>query len=105
MHLSELSRALHILGQVDPHAFPLHHAQILCLISEKGSVTYADIEESLGLSNAGISRSLNTLSDSVRHRKKCFGLVEIYRDPDEGRRYRVRLTAKGLALFRTIEAC
>jgi DNA-binding MarR family transcriptional regulator len=31
------------------------------------------------------------------------GLVEIFRDAEEGRRYRVRLTAKGAALLRTIE--
>jgi DNA-binding MarR family transcriptional regulator len=104
MDLSRLTTALSLFGGIDPHNMPFHHAQILCLIAERGNLTYADLERELGLSNAAISRSLNTLSSNARHRQNCFDLVEIYRDPDEGRRYRVRLGTKGLAMFRTIEA-
>jgi DNA-binding MarR family transcriptional regulator len=104
MDLPRLVSALAVFGGIDPGAMPLHHIQILALIALRGNATYADIERELGLSNAAVSRSLNTLSSSVRHRSECFGLVEIYRDPSEGRRYRARLSKKGLALFRTIES-
>ena len=43
------------------------------------------------------------MSSFARHRKSAMGLVEIIRDPEEGRRYRVRLTTKGQALMRSIE--
>jgi len=104
MDLPRLVSALALFGGIDPGAMPLHHVQILALIASRGSVTYADIEKEIGLSNAAVSRSLNALSDNVRHRAECFGLVEIYRDPVEGRRYRVRLSRKGAALFRAIES-
>ena len=104
MDLPRLVSALAVFGGIDPGSMPLHHVQILALIALRGNVTYADIERELGLSNAAVSRSLNTLSSNVRHRSECFGLVEIYRDPSEGRRYRARLSKKGLALFRTIES-
>ncbi len=103
MRLSELGSALAAFGGIDPGAMPLHHVQILTLIATQGSVTYAQIEKELGLSNAAVSRSLNALSDQVRHRSTCADLVEIYRDPAEGRRYRARLSRKGAALFRIIE--
>ena len=52
-------------------------------------VTYGQIEARFGLSNASASRSVNALSEGARHRKSALGLVEIFRDVDEGRRYRV----------------
>lgn len=75
----------------------------LVQIAQAGSCTYRELEESLGLSNASISRTLNTLSEGIRGQTKTLGLVEIYRCPDEGRRYRARLTKKGLAFFKTIQ--
>ena len=79
---------------------------MVLFISTGGSagVTYAAIEARFSLSNASASRSVNALSDGAKHRKSALGLVEIFRDVDEGsRRYRVRLTAKGQALIRSIE--
>jgi DNA-binding MarR family transcriptional regulator len=104
--LDRLANALEIFGSLAPGNMPLHHMQLVLFIktgSEKG-VTYGDIERRFRLSNAAASRSVNALSETVRHRKTALGLVEIFRDAEEGRRYRVRLTAKGAAVVRSIEA-
>ena len=105
MDLGRLAAALEVLGSVDPGGMYVHHVQILITIKEAGpaGATYADIEDRHGISNAAASRSVNALSDSARHRKTSMGLVEIRRDPDEGRRYVCVLTKKGEALMRSIE--
>ena len=105
MDLDRLATALEIFGSLAPGHLPTHHVQMVLFISTGGTqgVTYAAIESRFSLSNASASRSVNALSDGARHRKSALGLVEIFRDVDEGRRYRVRLTAKGQALLRSIE--
>lgn len=105
MDLGRLANALEIVNSLDPSSFQLHHLQILLTIREAGTAgcTYGDIETRHSLSNAAASRSVNAMSSFARHRKSAMGLVEIIRDPEEGRRYRVRLTTKGQALMRSIE--
>ena len=105
MDLGRLANAVEIVNSIDPSAFYLHHLSILLTIAEAGpkGCTYADIEKRHCLSNAAASRSVNSLSGFARHRKNAMGLVEIFRCPDEGRRYRVRLTSKGQSLLRSIE--
>ena len=105
MDLGKLATALQIVNSIDPGGFYLHHLSLLLSIEEAGvtGLTYADIEARHGLSNAGASRSVNALSDHARHRQKAMGLVEIFRCPDEGRRYRVRLTAKGRSVMQSIK--
>tara|TARA_R100000353_G_C6430415_1_gene175740 strand:+ start:130 stop:447 length:318 start_codon:yes stop_codon:yes gene_type:complete len=103
MDLSKLSTALESLGSLAPGNFPVHHAQVLLFIAEKGSCTYRDIEERFDVTNASASRIVHTLSETVRHRETCLGLCEIYIDPEEGRRYRVRLSKKGKAKIRSLE--
>lgn len=105
MDMAQLARALQIVNTLDPGGFHLHHFQILITVWEAGDAgcTYADIEGRHCLSNAAASRSVNAMSGFARHRKNAQGLVEIFRCPDEGRRYRVRLTAKGKSLMSSIE--
>ena len=105
MDLGRLANALEIVNSIDPGAFYLHHLNVLITVHSAGPAgcTYGDIERIHGLSNAGASRSVNALSQFARHRKTALGLVEIFRCPDEGRRYRVRLTSKGQSLLRSIE--
>ena len=105
MDLARLATALEIAGSVDPGALYVHHLQILLTIREAGPAgcSYRTIEERHGLSNASASRSLNALSDQARHRKTSMGLIEIRRDPTEGRRYVAVLSKKGEALLRSIE--
>ena len=105
MDKSRLANALEIVGSLYPGGFYLHHLQILLTVDEAGTAgcTYADIERRHSLSNAAASRSVNALSTNARHRESAMGLVEVFRCPDEGRRYRVKLTARGQAVMRSIE--
>ena len=105
MDTSKLASAMDIVNALDPGAVFVHHVSIFVSIAEAGAsgTTYADLEERHGLSNAAISRSVNALSEHARHRKTSLGLVEIFRDLDEGRRYRVRVTQKGAAIFRSLK--
>ena len=106
MDRSRLSTALEIIGSVCDSSIPLHQVALLLFVGNHGpgGCTYSAIETRLGISNAAASRSVNSLSTSARHRKtKPMGLVEVFIDPEEGRRYRVRLTKKGLTLMRALD--
>jgi DNA-binding MarR family transcriptional regulator len=102
MALHQLARSLAILNSLDPSALPLHHAQVLVFIAQKGACTYAEIEEEFNLSNASVSRICGALSDTSNRRATTLNLIEIFRDPNEGRRHRVRLNTKGKAVMQTI---
>ena len=105
MDLNQLDKALALFSALDPWRLPLHHAQVLLyLVREKQAVTYRQIEQEFGVSNASASRIVNSLSEESPHRKNCLGLVETVQDPAEGRRLLVRLTAKGKAFARNLEA-
>ena len=106
MDRSRLSAALEVVGSVCDGSVPLHQIALVLYVGEHGpgGCTYAAIEARLGISNAAASRSVNSLSTSARHRKtEPMGLVEVFIDPEEGRRYRVRLTKKGLTLMRALD--
>ena len=102
--IEQLGKAFEIFGSLDPGALPLHHAQIYLFIAEEGSTTYREIEEKFELSNASASRVVNSLSSKARHRQTSLGLCEIYQDPKEGRRNRVKLSKKGKYLYKQIES-
>ena len=104
MDLRQLAHAFEVFGALDPGALPLHHAQIFLFIAEEGSTTFRKIEEKFALSNASASRVVNSLSNAARHRQTSLGLCDVYIDPEEGRRYRVKLSKKGKALYRSLEA-
>ena len=101
--MKKLEEALELFGALDPGALPLHHAQIFLFIAEMKSCTYRDIEERFNLSNASASRVVNSLSSNAKHRVTSLGLVDIYIDPGEGRRYRARLSKKGKYLLKNIQ--
>ena len=106
MDRSRLSAALEVVGSSCDGSIPLHQIALVLFVGEHGpgGCTYAAIETRLGISNAAASRSVNSLSTSARHRKtEPMGLVEVFIDPAEGRRYRVRLTKKGLNLMRALD--
>ena len=104
MDVSRLEAALRVFGVLDPGKLPLHHIQIFLLVAREGSCTYRFLEEELSLTNASVSRSVTGQTTEANHRKEPLGLLELYRDPAEGRRHRVRLTAKGKAVVKAIEA-
>ena len=106
MDRSRLAAALEVFASLADSSLPLHQIQMVLFIGEHGPAgcTYAAIENRLSLSNAAASRSVNSLSTNARHRKtEPMGLVEVFIDPEEGRRYRVRLTKKGLNLMRALD--
>ena len=106
MDRSRLSTALEIISSVCDSGIPLHQVALLLFVGDHGpgGCTYAAIEARLGISNAAASRSINSLSTQARHRKtEPMGLVEKIIDPEEGRRYKVRLTKKGLNLMRALD--
>lgn len=103
MDLCQLERALAAFSVLSPTQFPLHHAQIFLVVAAKGRCTYEELEEALNLSNSTVSRTVHSLGDKHRKGYDGYGLLEIFRDPDEGRRFMVRLTAKGKALVRQLE--
>ena len=105
MDLNQLDKALALFSALDPWRLPLHHAQVLLyLVRENKPVTYRQIEEEFGVSNASASRIVILSLSESPHRKTCLGLVETIKDPAEGRRLMVRLTAKGKAFARNLEA-
>ena len=97
--LSKLELALKELAGVDRGGLYLHHALALLVIQRHGSCTYGTLGGELGISNPAVSRTLNSLAEQTPHRKTSYGLVEIWRDPSNGRRYQVSLTPKGHRLI------
>ena len=102
MDLAQLERAFDVFGAMDPGTLPFHHAQVFLFIAQQESCTYRDIEQRFAITNASASRCVNALSDYAKHKKKALGLVEVFIDPAEGRRYRVRLTKKGQGIKQQI---
>ena len=103
MDLDRLAKAFTVFSSLDPGRLPLHHAEVLLYVVREHRVTYRQIEKAFGLSNASASRIVNSLSSDSPHRKNCLGMVEVFRDPEEGRRLLVRLTKKGEAFARQLE--
>ena len=103
MSLRQLENALALLGSLDPGNLPIHHARVLVWLAQRDNATYRQIEDECGLSNAAVSRTLNSLAEESPHRKHTLGLVEIYRDAMSGRRYKVRLNRKGKEFMRALE--
>tara|TARA_S200002703_G_C3750162_1_gene230787 strand:+ start:677 stop:988 length:312 start_codon:yes stop_codon:yes gene_type:complete len=100
----QLERQLAIFSNLHHGQQSIHHLQMLMFIGREESCTYQDIEKQFHLSNAAVSRSMNALAETPRHRKTGLNLIEIYRDPREGRRYRVRLAKKGKLIYDQILA-
>jgi YD repeat-containing protein len=103
MDLRQLEGALAAFAVLSPTQFPVHHAQVFLHVATSGGCTYEEIEEALNLSNSTVSRTVHALGDTHRKGYDGHGLLETHKDPEEGRRYLVRLTAKGKALLRQLE--
>ncbi len=104
MDLSQLESALAAFSFLSPTSFPVHHAEVFLLVAKEGPCTYDAIEKALNLSNSTVSRTVMALGELHRKGYPGHGLLETYSDPAEGRRYLVRLTAKGKALLRQLQA-
>lgn len=103
MDIRQLERALAAFAVLSPTAFPLHHAQLFLVVARDGPCTYRHLEEALNVNNGTVSRSVAALGTEHWRGYPGYGLVDVFRDPDEGRRFLVRLTAKGHALVRQLD--
>lgn len=88
---------------LDPQ-MPLHFIQTFLLVAGEERCTYRQIEEELNLTNSSVSRTLAALGERHRKGERGHGLVEVFIDPGEGRRYRARLSKQGRALAHQIES-
>tara|TARA_Y100001968_G_C19068550_1_gene577182 strand:+ start:320 stop:649 length:330 start_codon:yes stop_codon:yes gene_type:complete len=103
-HIKKFFNALSIFESMCPKNMPTHHIQGYLFIASKPSATYREIEQALGVTNASASRICNALSDiKPKHRDTNLGLIEKYPDPKEGRRYRVRVTPSGKAIYKSLD--
>lgn len=102
MTLDRLSRSLGLFATLDPQ-LQLHFIRVFLYVAQHHSVTYAELEKAMDTTNSSISRTLNALGSRHRSGEKGLGLVEVFIDPDQGRRYRARLTKKGRALLQQLE--
>ena len=100
----KLQKALELFNSLDPCNIPSHYPLAFLYIANHHSITYVELEGKLGLSNASASRVVNALGENPKHRSIGYGLVEKFIDPEEGRRYRVRLSKKGIAFYKLIES-
>jgi len=102
--IENLETALALLASLDPKRIPLHHAQVIVfLCKQDGWCTYRTIEQRFDLTNASVSRILNSFKDQSPHRKNCLGILETRQDPNEGRRQVVRLNDRGRAFAKALD--
>lgn len=103
MDLNQLGNALAAVSALSSQTFPIHHLEVFLLVAEKGRCTYEEIQEELNLANSSTSRTVHALGATHRKGYDGLDLLQVTRDPDEGRRYLVTLTPKGEKLKRTLQ--
>ena len=104
IHIKKLLSALSFFDSMAPKNFPVHHLQTFLFIGLHEPVTYRDIEEAFNTTNGSASRICRTLCCfPAPHRKNYLKLVDIYLDPLEGRRYKVRLSRKGKSVYKALD--
>jgi DNA-binding MarR family transcriptional regulator len=102
--LRQLAKALQSFAVIEPTQLPVHFLQVWLVVAQCGPCTYRTIEEQTNLTNSSVSRTLNALAETHRSGRKGFGLVVLEQDPREGRRLQARLSSRGEALRRQLEA-
>lgn len=104
MDLDQLARALDVFKAIDPSQLPAHHIRLFLEVAAAGPITYRELEARLVTTNASVSRTVQALSDYREDGRTGLGLVTAYRDPDEGRRFLVRLSKRGQLLINQLQA-
>lgn len=102
MNARELGRALQPFAVLEPTHLPVHFVQVYLVVLADGPCTFRHIEEELALSNSAVSRTVMALGAVTRKGVAGLGLLEVFRDPAEGRRFLVRLSSRGRALSRQL---
>ena len=104
MDLRQLDAALAAFAVFSPTHLPIHFVQIFLVVGERGQVTFQELMEELNLTNSAISRSVMAMGEVHRKGTPGFELLETFKDPAEGRRFLVRLSPKGKALYRQLQS-
>lgn len=104
MDLRQLGSALAAFAVLSPTHLPIHFVQIFLVVGEKGQITFQELMEELNLTNSAISRSVMAMGETHRKGTPGFELLEAFKDPAEGRRFLVRLSPKGKALYRSLQS-
>ena len=104
MDLRQLGSALAAFAVLSPTHLPIHFVQIFLVVGEKGQITFQELMEELNLTNSAISRSVMAMGETHRKGTPGFDLLEAFKDPAEGRRFLVRLSPKGKALYRSLQS-
>lgn len=100
--LNSLLLAVEEVRKLSPE-MPAVRLSILLLVSQsEEGLTYKEIMDITGLSNASVSRNVNALSETDRHGEKGMGLVVTITDPNDWRRKAVVLSRPGKALMRKL---
>ena len=73
----------------------------VCLYSGADGVSMQTISQKLDIAQSSVSRNCYKLGDRTRD-GIGIGLLQSFKDPEEGRRKLVRLTAKGRRVFKTL---
>ena len=100
----QLGTALASFAILSPTHLPIHFVQIFLVVGERGQVTFQELMGELNLTNSAISRSVMAMGEINRKGSPGFELLETFKDPREGRRFLVRLSPKGKALYRSIQS-
>jgi DNA-binding MarR family transcriptional regulator len=88
---------LHQLGDCMSPEASLRQAMVLLTIAQAGTLgtDSATIERKVGMSAAGVSRTIRVLSDVSYNKGDGYGLITLELDPTDNRRRVVRLSPTG----------
>ena len=100
--LNHVLRAFERLRMLD-RELPAQVVSTFLYIASHNPCHKQAVEEDLVHTTASASRNIDWLGLRSRYKKAGLGLVEKYRDPENGRRFLCRLTPKGEALSRDIQ--
>ena len=97
MNIKELFRANEVIRKhANEREFPAQVCSIFLLIAGQGDMRQGDIADATGLSNSAVSRNVSWLGPrNTLKRRSGLRWIEIYPDPKDYKRNRVRLTALG----------
>ena len=104
MDLNQLSRGLAAFAVLDPTHLPIHFAQVFLMVAKEGPCTFQTVMERLDLTNSAVSRTVMALGETNRKGQPGFDLLVTFKDPAEGRRFLIALSAKGKALARQLQS-
>lgn len=103
---TKLERDLAIFASLDTLTsthLPLHFVRLFLVVMRHGDCTTQTLMDELNISNSAVSRTRRALDFTNRKGHAGFDLLVAYRDPQERRRYRFKLSPKGEQIKRQLE--